>query len=426
MPAAPSAPPPSKPATTPTPSSPQASPPPKTSPSAPTVPPVSSPTDEGAFGDTFAELDAIDKGSTAKDAITKTSQNRQERTQVAPAQDAKKNTPDTTTESEKDAGSATPATSETSAKPVKAADLRAAYDGAKQKNKEYETRIAELSSKVKEYESRAPEDNKPLLDKLAEREKKIAEYEEELKFTNYVKHPEFTEKYQKPYNEAWAKAVREVEQLQVQQEDGTARQATPQDILALANSPLASLDERAEAMFGRSAARVIRHVERIRDLAEAQEKAIADAKTSGSEREKSWKLQQQERNAKVSTILKKTNEDLATKYPKWFGHDATDTDGNAAFDKGMDYVDKVFSGDPSIPEDQRISRMAVIRNKAANHDRLALHLKNANSQIAELKASLSAYENSEPPTGKASEASTAKTGNWQDDANAEIDAMDKR
>jgi len=386
---------------------------------------VSPSTDEGAFGDTFAELDAIDKGSTAKDAITKTSQKAQERTQVVPAPDAKKDTKDSSTESQTDAGSASPAT-ETSGKPVKAADLRAAYDGAKQKIKEYESKIPALEAKLKEYESKPPEDNKPLLEKLAALEKKTAEYEEELKFTNYVKHPEFTEKYQKPYNEAWAKAVREIEQLAVTQEDGSTRQATPGDVLALANSPLATLDERAEAMFGRSAARVIRHVERIRDLAEAQEKAIADAKTVGSEREKNLKVQQDQRNARVASILQKTNADLATKYPKWFGKEPTDPEGNAVFDKGMDYVDKVFSGDPSVPEDQRISRMAVIRNKAANHDRLALHLKNANSQIAELQASLKAYESSEPPTGKAGEASTVKTGNWVDEANAEIEALDKR
>jgi len=395
------------------------------SPNAPVAPPESPSSDEGALGDTFAELDAIDNGSTAKDAITKTSQNRQERTPAAPAPDAKKDTKDSSTELEKDAGSASPAT-ESAAKPVKAADLRAAYDGAKQKIKEYESKIPALEAKLKEYESKPPEDNKPLLEKLAALEKKTAEYEEELKFTNYVKHPEFTEKYQKPYNEAWAKAVREIEQLAVTQEDGSTRQATPGDVLALANSPLATLDERAEAMFGRSAARVIRHVERIRDLAEAQEKAIADAKTVGSEREKNLKVQQDQRNARVASILQKTNADLASKYPKWFGKEPTDPEGNAVFDKGMDYVDKVFSGDPSIPEETRISRMAVIRNKAANHDRLALHLKNANSQIAELKASLEAYEKSEPPTGKAGEASTAKTGNWVDDANAEIEALDKR
>lgn len=405
-------------------SSPAVSPPQK-SPNIPTPPSESSPPDEGMFGDTFAELDAIDKGSTAKDAITKTSQNQRERTPAEPAPDAKKDTKDSSTESQTDAGSVTPAT-EQSVKPVKAADLRAAYDGAKQKIKEYESKVSAYETKLKEYESKPPEDNKPLLERLASLEKENNDFKEELKFTNYVKHPEFTEKYQKPYNEAWAKAVREIEQLAVQQEDGSTRQANPQDILALANSPLSALDERAEAMFGRSSARVIRHVERIRDLAEAQEKAIADAKTTGSEREKSMRVQQEQRNAHISQVLQKTNESLKTKYPKWFGNDPTDMEGNTIFNKGMEYVDQTFRGDSAVPEDQRISRMAIIRNKAANHDRIALHLKNANSQIAELQASLKAYEASEPAAGKASEAGAAKGGNWESDAFSEIDALDKR
>lgn len=408
-------------------SSPQVSTP---APKSPNAPSPSTPTDtpavdEGAFGDTFAELDAIDKGSSAKEAITKTSQKAQERTQAEPAQDAKKDTKDSSTESQKDAGSASPAT-ESAAKPVKAADLRAAYDGAKQKIKEYETKLAEREAKLKEYESKPPEDNKPLLEKLSAYEKKVAEYEEELKFTNYVKSPEFKEKYEKPYNESWGKAVREIVQLSVTQEDGSSRQATPEDILALANTPLSALDERAEAMFGRSAARVIRHVERIRDLAEAQDKAIADAKNMATEREKNTKVEREQRDNHIGQILQKTNTDLATKYPKWFGEDPADPDGNAVFKKGVEYVDKAFKGDPSIHPDERTKRIAIIRNKAANHDRLALHLKNANAQIAELKASLEAYEKSEPAAGKANDASTAKTGNWLDDANSEIEALDKR
>ncbi len=102
-------------------------------------------------------------------------------------------------------------------------------------------------------------------------------------------------------------------------------------------------------------------------------------------------------------------------------------EGNAIFNKGMEYVDQTFRGDSSVPEEQRISRMAIIRNKAANHDRLALHLKNANAQIAELQASLKAFEASEPDAGKtAGEAKTAKSGNWESDAFAEIDALNKR
>ncbi len=401
-------------------------PPAKQSSNVPAIAPESPSSDGGAFGDEFAQLDAIDQGSSAKDAISKTSQKAQARTPAEPAPDAKKDTKDSSTESQTDAGSASPAT-EGSAKPVKAADLRAAYDGAKQKIKEYETRLAERESKLKEYETKPPQDNKPLLEKLATLEKENNDFKEELKFTNYIKHPEFNEKYQKPYNEAWTKAVREIEQLQVAQEDGTTRPATPQDILALANSPLSTLDERAESMFGRSAARVIRHVERIRDLAEAQEKAIADAKVLGSEREKKTKLEQEQANAEVATILNKTNADLVTKYPKWFGSDPADPEGNAVFNKSMQYVDQVFQGDPSLPKETRISRMAVIRNKAANHDRLALHLKNANAQIKELQESLKDFENSEPEGGKtAGEAKTVKTGNWESDAFAEIDALNRK
>jgi len=382
----------------------------------------SSPSSEDTFGDTFSELDAMDKGSTAQDAITKTSQNRQERSPAEPAPDAKKDSTDSTTELPKDAGSANPAT-EQSVKPVKAADLRAAYDGAKQKIKEYESKVSAYETKLKEYESKPPEDNKPLLERLASLEKENNEFKEELKFTNYVKHPEFTEKYQKPYNEAWAKAVREIEQLGVTQEDGSTRQATPGDILALANSPLATLDERAETMFGRSAARVIRHVERIRDLAESQEKAIADAKTSGSEREKQMRVQHEQYNAKVTTILQQTNEQLKTKYPRWFGHEPTDAEGNQIFDKGMAYVDQAFRPDSGIPEEQRISRMAVVRNKAANHDRLALHLKNANSKIADLEKALKEYEASEPAGGRTA-ATAGGTHVLSDDE--EIDLLDKR
>src|SRR5512138_3513319 len=127
-------------------SAPSSAPPPK-SPSVPTPPPAPSPADDqGTFGDTFAELDAIDRGTPPKEAVGARSR---ERTPAAPAPAAKEDTTDSTTESGKAAGSANPATNEP-AKPVKAADLRAAYDGAKQKIKDYETRLSELTTKVKE------------------------------------------------------------------------------------------------------------------------------------------------------------------------------------------------------------------------------------------------------------------------------------
>jgi hypothetical protein len=86
----------------------------------------------------------------------------------------------------------------------------------------------------------------------------------------------------------------------------------------------------------------------------------------------------------------------------------------------MEYVDRVFR-EILLPRKLGFP-YGDYRNKAANHDRLALHLKNANAQIAELQASLKAYEASEPEGGKtAGEAKTVKSGNWESDVFAEID-----
>lgn len=382
-----------------------------------------SPEDQSVFGDTFAELDAMDKGAKPVDVVRKTVK-KPESTPAAHAPDAKEKEQPSTTESPEDAGSAKPVSPEV--KPVKAADLRAAYDQSKQKVKEYEGKLAAAEAKIKEYESKPPADNKPLMEKLAALEKENNEFKEELKFTNYVKHPEFHEKYQKPYTQAWEKAVSEIGQLTVANEDGSTRQATANDVLALANSPLATLDERAESMFGRSAARVVRHIERIRELAEAQEKAIADARNSSTEREKQQQIANEQRMAKIGNIIETTNKTLKEKYPRWFGHEETDPEGNQLFDKGMEYADQAFNGQSALPEDERVRRITIIRNKAANHDRLASHLKNAKARIAELEATVAEYEKSEPTTGKASDATPAKPNFGRDAYEAEIDALDRK
>lgn len=375
------------------------------------------------FGDTFAELDAMDKGAKPVDVVRKTGK-KPESTPPAPAPDAKETQQPSTTELPEDAGSAKPASQEV--KPVKAADLRAAYDQSKQKVKEYEGKLAAAEAKIKEYESKPPVDNKPLMDRLAALEKENNEFKEELKFTNYVKHPEFHEKYQKPYTQAWEKAVSEIGQLTVANEDGSTRQATANDVLALANSPLATLDERAEAMFGRSAARVVRHIEKIRELAEAQEKAIADARNGSTEREKQMQIANEQRSARIGNVIETTNRTLREKYPKWFGHDEADPEGNKLFDEGVKYVDDVFDGRSQLPEDVRVHRLTVIKNRAANFGRMAKHLANANARIAELEASLKEYESSEPTTGKASDATPAKPSFGRDAWDAEIEALDRK
>lgn len=319
--------------------------------------------------------------------------------------------------------------------------LGKAHDAkVKEINEVLRPKIQSLESKVQEYEKTITElrtkqpDLKPVQEKMAAVEKENAALREEIRFANYKKHPEFTEKYEKPYNEAWARAVHEISQLPIETEDGTVRRANEKDILSLANAPLDQLDIRAEKEFGRSSARVIRHIEKIKDLAEAQDKALEDAKKGSTEFESKRTLEKQTQDAEISKTYSETSTELVKKYPKWFAPDEADPAGNELLRKGFDYSAGVFENTPVLVNGEtrpltaveKVKRLAVIKAKAANHDRLVSRLKSRDARIAELETELKGYTESEPPAGTAGDKpSGTKPGGFMDDVEAELRKLDK-
>ena len=93
----------------------------------------------------------------------------------------------------------------------------------------------------------------------------------------------------------------------------------------------------------------------------------------------------------------------ADRFPKMFAPVEGDTEGNELLAKGFAAADRLFAPTKDsafkTPE-ERIQFHALLRNKIANHDRLALRLKTMQAELAEAKESLAAYEKSEPPAGK--------------------------
>lgn len=117
---------------------------------------------------------------------------------------------------------------------------------------------------------------------------------------------------------------------------------------------------------------------------------------------------------------------MTKKYPKWFAPDETDPQGNDILKKGYEYADTVFSpnGAQLTPE-QKAGRLAVIRAKAANHDRLAAKNKSFAARIAELEAKLAEFEKSEPTTdGERSPGSSGVYDPFAEDE-AELRKMDR-
>jgi hypothetical protein len=323
-------------------------------------------------------------------------------------------------------------------KPVKAAELRAAYDNLKKEKREVlEPKIQQLEAKLKELEARQPEDTKPLVEKITAAEKRAAELEQHIQFVDYQKSQEFQTKYQQPYVEAWTKAVADFGQLSVRMPDGTdeatgepkftTRQATADDLLYLANLPLSQMDDQAEAMFGKSAPRVIRHVERVRELSDAQNRALSEAQKKGAEWSKTRQVQMQQFQQQQHTLWTDYNKQIAERFPEMFGPKEGDAEGNALLAKGFEQADRLFAPTPATQPkttEERIQFHALLRNKIANHDRLAKRLRTVSAELAEARKALEEYEKSAPPAGKGGDARPANKS-FMDEVDEELRKLDK-
>lgn len=299
-------------------------------------------------------------------------------------------------------------------------------------------RITELETKLAEYEKNIGETQKQYEERVAAAEKRATELEQEIEFVNFSKSQKFQNEYAKPYQEAWTKAVGDFSQLMVKVQTGTdemgeptyqTRKAGAEDLLALANMPLSEMDDAAERMFGKSAPRVIRHVEKVRELSEKQSEALANAHKNGSERQKQREKEKSDFEAQRNSKWTEVNKGLLAKYPKLFGPVEDDPEHNEMLKKSYERVDRLFAPKEETKYksvEEAIQAHATIRAEAASFRPTARKLKLANARIAELESELKQYQDSEPPAGSAGAKARTATTNWREEAEAEIDALNMK
>ena len=239
-------------------------------------------------------------------------------------------------------------------------------------------------------------------------QKRNQELEEEIKYTNFSKSKEYEEKYQKPYEAAWAKAAKELGELEVLDESGAvARRANSQDLIALANMPLGQARKTATAMFGDSANDVMLHRQRIIDLSEAQREALDNARKSGSDRQEQFSVQQQALAKEVSTLWEQSNTEAASKI-EYLKAKEGDDEWNGALDKAKSLVDTAFAqspADPRLNPEQRaklVKSHAAIRNRAIAYSALKLENNRLRAQMKERDEKLKQFEDSAPTGGNGS------------------------
>lgn len=272
--------------------------------------------------------------------------------------------------------------------------------------KEKETQLKQYEAKVAELEKLklTPERQKQI-DAIEARAKAL---EEEIRFVDYTKSEEYKTQYLQPYEQAWHRALSDLNELTITGENGQERPIGAQDILELVNLPLQQARAAAEEKFGPFANDVMAHRKEIRQLAEKQNAAVEEARTKGAERDKLRQEEFTRQNAAINTEIMdgwtKANEKVLTheKYGTYFKPVEGDQEGNQRLAKGFELADRAFSEnprDPRLKPEERaaiIERHAAVRNRCAAFGRLVYQNTQAKTRIAELEAEVAKYKGAEP------------------------------
>jgi len=449
MPAAPAAPPPA-----PTTTAPKAAPAPSPNakPAAPTPPEP-----QDAFADAFAEIDTMESGKPApkKEAKNETKNVHGETDQEAPDSTDRISGQQGESTASGDNGLKKPTDSKPEDKPpVKAAELRTAYDSLKKKVKEeYEPKLQKLTTlekKVQELEATTPQLDKANQERVAAIEKRNQELEAAIKFKDYELDADYQEKYWKPYEQAWSNAIRELKGLSMTVEDpktgeSVTREVTQADLQYFASLEPAARRTEINRLFPEDKEEVKRHINQISHLFEQTQAAKAKAKQDAETFAKTREEQQQQFQQNRAKLWRQTNEALATKYPNWFNKVEGDSEGNTLFDRGSALADLAMFPQDISPEkiamlpkafqeainskkpftqEQIVKLHSIVRNKAANHDRLAHQNKGLLARVAELEKSLKDYEASGPDGARAADGGSAVKGELT--ADQELDALERQ
>jgi hypothetical protein len=272
-----------------------------------------------------------------------------------------------------------------------AKELRAALDNHK---KMVQTLKAEIEAMKKGKPAEDPE-KKTLLERIQQEEERRKALEQELGAVSYEKTEEYKSKFVKPMEKAFKTAYEEIGRLQALNSEGEARLATKEDFQALLIPDYGKAAKLAREIFGENASEALAHRRRIYDLERDRVEALEYHQTNRAQIEANQKIEA-EKAAKASAELwQNTTKAQVEKYPQFFGPEDGDEEGNAALQKGFEFTDYVY-GNPNLPTEKKIEYHAVIRNKAAAFDRLALRHKRTAERLAELEKELAGFKASVP------------------------------
>ncbi len=275
----------------------------------------------------------------------------------------------------------------------------------------YKAKTHKLESELAELRSKATEPPKEVVEKLSAIEKRNQELEQHMQFLDYSKSKDYVDKYQKPYEEAWTRAITGLKGLKVNfgvdEKTGQemSRDLTPQDIAALANMDPSAARLEIKNRFPDDIAEVRGYIDKIRDLAEAQHKALEEQKTKGGEWQNHVGQQVRAMQEANSKLWKQYSDESIAKH-EFLRPVEGDDERNSKLEKAAAFVTEALSArpnDPNLTEQQRadvIKRHVALRNRAIAYSVLMHENKALKAALAEKEQALKAYGDSAPTDGE--------------------------
>lgn len=306
---------------------------------------------------------------------------------------------------------------------------------------EWKGRATTLEKELAEVrKSIVPEQERKTLETRAQSaEARVKELEDEIRYVNFEKHPDFIKQYDEPYTRAWQLATQELSEISVTDpQTNQPRAATPQDLMELVQLPLGQARAIADQVFGPFADDIMAHRKEIKTLFERKATALKEAKEQGSLRETRQREQAQKQYKEITDHItstwKKVNDDAINdpKVGAIFKPREGDAEWNQRLTKGFELVDRAYSenpADPKLTPEQRasiIKRHAAVRHRAASWGALMFDNQRKESRIAELEKELAEIKGSvPPPTGESPSTTLSDSGSAMDRMKAKLRSVAK-
>lgn len=276
--------------------------------------------------------------------------------------------------------------------------------------KKAEEELVQLRGKLAQLEQSGPNgsDSKMLAEQLASAQKRLEEYENEVRLTKYERSNEYKEKWEQPYKKAVERAYRDVEELLVTVREQNPndpdhpiereRQATRDDFNEVFQLPLGAATKKAKEKFGDAYALVLQHRKDIKQLQEGAYSAVQEYRDKGLEHEKQSEARTKQEQAFIESAWQKANESMRAKGAEYFDERQDDEEGNELLQKGMAHAELAFDHDAlsRYPLPQQIAVHARIKNWAGAFPRLRRDVVQLRAQLAEAQATIEQLRGSGP------------------------------